>query len=388
MNKREDEMRYMDYAATAFPKPESVLREMDRVNRMLAVNTGRGAYRTAREAAQIIDQTREELANLVCASDASNVIISPSASIAFNQILRGIDWRMGDTVYLSPYEHNAVIRTLYDIQKKVEIQIVQMPLKENLEIDLEALSYRFSVQRPCCVCITHISNVTGYILPIEEIARLAKRYGALVVVDAAQSIGLLPIDIKEMKIDFLVFAGHKNLYGPFGIGGFVAESDYPLQVVLTGGTGSDSRNLEMPEKMPGRYEFASPNIGAIAGCLEGIRWVRANREILWKKEKELTERLLEELEKIDGVMLCRMDKGKQIGIVSFWMEEYRSEEVGLLLDEDYKIAVRCGYHCAALIHPRLGEERYGGTVRVSVGWKSSMEDVEALVKAVQDLAKR
>ncbi len=189
MNKREDEMRYMDYAATAFPKPESVLREMDRVNRMLAVNTGRGAYRTAREAAQIIDQTREELANLVCASDASNVIISPSASIAFNQILRGIDWRMGDTVYLSPYEHNAVIRTLYDIQKKVEIQIVQMPLKENLEIDLEALSYRFSVQRPCCVCITHISNVTGYILPIEEIARLAKRYGALVVVDAAQSIG-------------------------------------------------------------------------------------------------------------------------------------------------------------------------------------------------------
>lgn len=379
-------VRYLDYAATAFPKPECVLAKMDEVNRTLAVNTGRGGYRRAREAVRFIDEAREGVADLVCATDASRVVFSPSVSVALNQILRGIDWKVGDVVYLSPYEHNAVIRTLHDIQKRVRIQIRQMPLQKNLEIDLEALGYWFSVQRPCLVCMTHISNVTGYILPIEEVIRLAKRYGAIVVVDAAQSIGLLPIDVKQMGIDFLAFAGHKNLYGPFGVGGFVKETDYVLGTVLTGGTGSDSRNLDMPEKMPERYEFASPNIGAIAGFLEGIKWVQANRKELFEKEEQLTQRLLLELENVKGVKLYRMPEGKQIGIVSFLLAGYRAEEVGMILDEDYGIAVRCGYHCAAYIHKWLEDETYGGTVRVSVGWGNTMEDVEQLVKAIQDLA--
>lgn len=382
-----DMLRYMDYAATTFPKPECVLARMDEVNRSLAVNTGRGAYQKAREATQIIDQAREKIADLVCASDASRVVFTPSVSIALNQILRGIHWKDGDTVYISPYEHNAVIRTLYEIQKKIEIQIRQMPLQKNLEIDLEALANRFSMQKPCCVCITQISNVTGYILPVKKIALLAKRYKALVVVDAAQSIGLLPIDVKEMGIDFLAFAGHKNLYGPFGIGGFVAQSEYPLQIVLTGGTGSDSRNLEMPKKLPERYEFASPNISAIAGCLEGMKWIQEHQKQLFEKEEQLMQELFRELKQIAGVTVYQMPEGKQIGIVSFCVKGYRSEEVGLILDEDYEIAVRCGYHCAAYIHPWLEDEKYGGTVRASLGWGSCREDVDILVKAVQDLAK-
>ncbi len=379
-------VRYLDCAATTFPKPECVLARMDEVNRTLAVNAGRGVYREAREAAQIIDETRKRLADLVF-SDASRVIFSPSVSIALNQILRGIEWKAGDVVYLSPYEHNVVSRTLYDIQKKMGIRVYQMPLKENLEIDLDALWYRFSVEKPCCVCVTQVSNVTGYILPVKEIAALAREYGALVVVDGAQSVGLLPVNIGEMGIDFLAFAGHKNLYGPFGIGGFIAQSEYELQTVLTGGTGSDSRNLAMPEKTPGRYEFASPNIGAVAGCLEGIKWVQANQKELFRKEEQLTQRLLDRLERIDGVHVCRMAEGKQIGIVSFWIKGYRSEDVGLILDEDYEIAVRCGYHCAAYIHDWLGDIEYGGTIRASVGWENSVEDIDALTEAIQDLAK-
>lgn len=386
MNMGEDMIRYMDYAATTFPKPECVLSKMDEINRTLAVNTGRGSYRMAREAARLTDETREKLADLLNVTDVSKVVFSPSVTVALNQILRGLNWNVGDVVYVSPYEHNAVIRTLYDIQKREGIQICQMPLRKNLEIDLEALSYRFSVLRPCCVCVTHISNVTGYILPIEEIARLAKRYGAVVVVDAAQSIGLLPIDVKRMGIDFLAFAGHKNLYGPFGIGGFVKESDCPLRTVLTGGTGSDSVNPDMPEMMPGRYESASPNISAIAGCLEGIKWVQAKRNELFMKEEQLTQQLLNELEEICGVHVYRMPEGKQIGIVSFWMEGYRAEEVGMILDEDYGIAVRCGYHCAAYVHKWLEDEAYGGTVRVSIGWGSTREDVEQLADAVRTLA--
>lgn len=376
----------MDYAATTFPKPECVLTRMDEVNRTLAVNAGRGVYQIAREATQIIDETREKIADLVSVSDVSKVVFSPSVSVALNQILRGIDWKTEDVVYVSPYEHNAVLRTLYDIQKKKGILICQMPLQKNLEIDLEALSYRFSVQRPHCVCMTHISNVTGYILPIKEVAGFAKKYGAIVVVDAAQSIGLLPIDVREMGIDFLAFTGHKNLYGPFGIGGFIAQSDYLLQVVLTGGTGSDSRNLDRPEKMPGRYEFASPNIGAVAGCLEGVKWIQANQKELFKREKQLTQKLLEGLERIRGVKVYHMPEGKQIGIVSFLIEGYDSEDVGMILDKDYGIAVRCGYHCAAYVHSWLEDEAYGGTVRASVGWRSTAEDVERLVEAVQDLA--
>lgn len=383
----ESMVRYMDYAATTFPKPECVLNRMEEVNRTLAVNVGRGTYRKAREAISIVDKAREKIASLVSASEASRVIFSPSVSIALNQILRGIDWKIGDVVSVSPYEHNAVLRTLYDIQKKVEIQICQMPLQKNLEIDLEALFDQFLIQKPKCVCITHISNVTGYILPVKEISKLAKTHGAIVVVDAAQSIGLLPIDVKDMGIDFLAFAGHKNLYGPFGIGGFIAQSDYPLQTVLTGGTGSHSRSLDMPEKMPERYEFASLNIGAIAGCLEGIQWVHANHQKLFEKEVQLTQKLLRGLEKIQGVKVYHMPEGKQIGIVSFFVEGYRSEEIGMILDEDYGIAVRCGYHCAAYVHKWLEDEAYGGTVRVSIGWGSTLEDVERLIEAVKEIAK-
>ena len=185
-------VRYLDCAATTFPKPECVLARMDEVNRTLAVNAGRGVYREAREAAQIIDETRKRLADLVF-SDASRVIFSPSASIALNQILRGIEWKAGDVVYLSPYEHNAVSRILYDIQKKMGIRVYQMPLKENLEIDLDALWYRFSVEKPCCVCVTQVSNVTGYILPVKEtktIPRLSIRVtrSKLGIVYAANNI--------------------------------------------------------------------------------------------------------------------------------------------------------------------------------------------------------
>lgn len=379
-------MIYLDYAATTFPKPHMVLNKINEINQILAVNAGRGSYQAAKEANALIDETREEIAKLVHILDRTHVIFSSSVSMALNQILRGMQWKEGDTVYVSPYEHNAVLRTLYDIQKKTGIVIIQMPLQKNLEIDLAALSYRFSVQRPSCVCMTHISNVTGYILPIEKIAELAKKRGAVVVVDAAQSLGLLPIDMKKIPIDFLAFTGHKNLYGPFGVGGFVYESDKNLEPVFTGGTGSNSRNLNMPEELPGKYEFASPNIGVIAGFSEALKWIGDNNQKILEKERQLTQKLIEELEEIKGVRVYRMPEGKQIGIVSILIEGYQSEDIGRILDEDYDIAVRCGYHCAAYVHEWLDDIRYGGTVRISIGWWTKAEDIDMVVKAVRDLA--
>jgi len=379
-------MKYLDYAATTFPKPECVLAKMDQVNRTLAVNTGRGAYRNAREAAKIIEEAREKMAAFVH-TNSENVIFSPSVTIALNQILRGINWKNNDVVYLSPYEHNAVIRTLYEIQKYCSIEMIPFPIhQKSLEIDIETLKYQFMIKRPTCVCMTHISNITGYILPIEEIARLAKEYQAIVVVDAAQSIGLLPIHLERLKIDFLAFSGHKNLYGPLGIGGFFYLSDYPLQPVLTGGTGTDSKSLQMPKKRPGKYECSSPNISAVAGLLEGVKWSLAHQEELLEKEKYLTRQLLDGLEKIKGVRVYRMPEEKQIGIVSITVEGYQAEEVGMILDEEYGIAVRCGYHCAAYVHEWLKDEAYGGTVRISVGWGSEEEDLKAVIQAIRELA--
>ena len=377
-------MIYLDNAATTYPKSESVYQALDEANRNYAFNAGRGSYAKARIATEIIDTTKKQIKELVNAAINSSVIFTPSITIALNQILQGIDFCKGDNIYYSPYEHNAVARTLHLIKSRMDVNLLEMPINEStLEIDVEKLKYEFSVNLPRCVCCTHISNVTGYVLPVAEIFECARRYDAITVLDTAQSLGVEKIDMVKMKISFLAFAGHKSLYGPLGIGGFVDSGHVKLGQVMAGGTGSNSLVLDMPSESPERYEFASANIVAITGLSQAIKEIDVNKLI---EEEKLVKRLIDGLSQIEDIDLYVPISGRHRNIVSFNLKNYKSGELGIILDNDFEIAVRTGYHCAPFIHRWLKDEKYLGTVRVGIGKFNTIQDIDALLEAIREIS--
>lgn len=387
-----EKVYYFDNAATTFPKHENVYKAMDEANRDYAVNAGRGAYALAAKASEVINETRQQIMELTETENVAEVVLTASATLACNIIFGGIRWHKDQVVYVSPFEHNATMRSLYLYQKQYGFAITELALDEKkMELDKEKIKFQFLREKPDFVAMSHVSNVTGYILPIEEITALAKEYEAVVIVDGAQALGLVPVSLRKTPIDFYVFAGHKTLYGPFGTGGFICHSDYKLKPFLAGGTGSDSLNLEMPEEGTLAYEPGSPNIVAIAGLhaslQERMTYLKDDADYFLRKEKELTAYLIEQLKDIMEVTLYLPENCENhAGIVSFNVEGYQSGDVGMILDQDYHIAVRTGYECAPLIHKYLGSESYLGVVRASIGRFTTKEEIDVLVNAVREIA--
>lgn len=396
LQEEKKEFIYMDNAATTFPKPKVVCDAMDQVNRCLSVNAGRGSYQLAQIATAGMDSLREELLDMVHAKEGGELFFTSSATMACNEIIGGRALSQEDVVYVSPFLHNAVRRTLYLHEKSCGCSVNEIPIDEKtLEIDLEKMEYTFRKNPPTYVFVSHVCNVTGYILPIAEIYEVAKKVTdgeTKIIVDAAQSFGLLDIDYRLTPYDAIIFAGHKTLYGPFGIAGFIKKKDFVLQPYFAGGTGSESLTLSMPKESPNSLEPGSPNIPAIAGLYAAVQFLKEQGiATICQHEKELTDLLVEGLSSIGGVTVYVPSHREQhIGIVSFnvkdWLgETYLAEDVGSLLDREYGIAVRTGYHCAPLIHKYLKNEEYNGTVRASVGWFTKKEDVERLVQAVREI---
>lgn len=380
---------YFDNAATTYPKPDSVYEQMDKVNRSLAFNAGRGSYALAQQSAVIIDNLRKELLRIVNAVNVAEVVLSASATFALNQIIGGLDIRPEQYIYISPYEHNAVVRTLYNqkiFRDGDNSHIIVMPLLTDGSIDEERLLYEFSVHAPSFVFMSHVSNVTGYILPVERIAAAAKEYGAAIIVDGSQALGLVPFDMAAADVDFYVFAGHKTPYGPFGIGGFYMRNGMRLDTFIAGGTGSDSLNVRMPEAGASRYEPASPNVVAAAGLLAAVRELTAD-EIghRLEHEKKLTEYLVHSMKNIHGIKLYLPPEKSHVGIIAFNLAGYKASDIGMILDEDYNIAVRTGYHCAPLVHEYLDDREYLGVVRASISMFTGFDDADALVRALGDI---
>lgn len=377
-------MIYLDNAATTFPKPERVYTALETANRELSFNAGRGSYKAARAASAIIDDTKNRLLSLFHATGYADIVFTPSVTHALNQVLNGLDLTENSVIYVSPYEHNAVARTVYQLSVNSGASVKMLPLTKDLQIDLEKAKYQFSITSPSAVILNALSNVTGYILPVAEIFLMAKEYGAITVLDAAQAAGLIDLDMPALNADVLCFAGHKTLMGPFGIGGFLIKHGITLKKVLTGGTGSASLTLDMPEEAPGRYEASSTNVVAIAGLNASLKDLDINEHR--KTLRELTEYLLEALNGIPSVNLMgTFDTDKTLGIVSFVVEGYQSDEVGIILDDEYDIAVRTGYHCAPYIHDYLGDKPYHGTIRIGIGQFNTKEDIDALISAIKSL---
>lgn len=375
-------MIYLDNAATTYPKPDAVIQAMDYANKNLAVNAGRGAYHLAREASKVITDTKNKIRNIISADSTASVIFTPSITIALNEVIHGMHWRPGDVVYASPYEHNAVARTLNAVQSSCGIKIKLLPVNQDtLEIDVEKIKYEFSQDKPKAVFCTHVSNVTGYILPIHDIFGEAKKFDAITVLDSAQSLGLVNVNAQELNADIVAFAGHKTLYGPFGIGGFINVNNISLEPSIYGGTGSDSLNLQMPDDKELGFEPSSMNVVAVNGL--NVALSELNQSKLLDKEQKLTNYLIDELKKIPEIKLyLPSDLTQHVGIVSFTINGMVSEDVGTILDEDFDIAVRTGYHCAPWIHEILKDKKSLGTVRVGLGQFTSKEDIDELVQAL------
>lgn len=383
-------MIYLDNAATTFQKPESVYRALDEANRHYSINAGRGSYALAKGAAARIDKTRELVKMILETPKAAEVVFTASATLAFNTIIGGFPWRKEDVVYVSPYEHNAVMRTLYAHSRHHGFHIKVIPLTGEYGIDLSKLRFLFSIEPPAYLFVNMVSNVTGYVLPWEEICQMAAEYECITVLDAAQAFGCIPFRLGKAAVDFLVFAGHKALCGPFGAGGYVWTHRGRLswKPALYGGTGSHSLQLEMPEDISG-LEPGSPNIVAITGLKAALEEIREERlrEAIWKKENEQICGFLGRLAEIPGIRIyAAPERSCQAGIVSLNLPGYLASDIGLLLDEDYEIAVRTGYHCAPLIHEYLQDREFAGTVRVSIGRFTQKAELDRLEHALLKLA--
>ena len=375
-------MIYLDNAATTYPKPECVYSYMDYVNRNLSFNAGRGEYKEANEASRLIDDARNKVGHIVGKSGKS-VVFSSSATEALNQIIYGLPLSSSDTVFVSPFEHNAVVRPLYNLVKSKGIEVKQIPFDSSTwSLKNDELKSLLTIHKPKAVFVSQISNVTGYEIPYEEIFRLAKKSGAITVLDASQGFGVKEIENAD-NIDYVVFAGHKSLYGQFGVGGFVALNGDSLSVVKAGGTGSDSLNTSMPSGLPYKFEAGSHNVVAISSLCASIDWLKERN--IYAEEKALTEYLISRLRELKNVHIFIPQDEKVFGIVSIMVDNYSPADVGNILYDEFGIALRTGFHCAPFIHTFLGTVNLGGTVRISLGAFNTKEDVDALIDSLESL---
>lgn len=374
-------MHYFDNAATTFPKPEQVYAFMDTFYRNSGVNVGRGQFSKAAEAASLVAETRKLLLELFKCNSSYEVVFTPSATQALNTIMQGLNFTDGQVVYITPFEHNAVLRTLAHLKTILDLKVEFLDVdKITLNYDLEKIKYSFQKNRPDYVIMSHASNVNGKVAPIKDICILAKQYNATTLVDMAQTAGLIDINIVGSKVDFAVFAGHKTLYAPFGVAGFVTNQADKLQPLIYGGTGVNSISETMPTSGPERFEAGSLNISAIAGLNASLKWINEiGIENLLCKENETTDKLLELLSHYSNITVLR-SKTDSIGVVSCVFDGYSSDNIGQILNE-HDIAVRTGLHCAPQAHEFM-DTSPGGTVRFSVSYFTNENDFRALQKAL------
>jgi cysteine desulfurase family protein len=377
-------MIYLDQAATSWPKPPGVTEAMKECIEEFGANPGRGGHQLSVRAGQVIDDTRRLAAQLFHVPDPKQVWFYGNATQAINQALLGL-LQPGDHVIASSWEHNAVARPLERLRKRGVIDVTWVPPSDRSPIDLTHLKRAIRPETRLIVT-THASNVNGAILPIEEIGEMAEQHQVRFMVDAAQTAGVLPIDVQAMGIHLLAFPGHKGLLGPQGTGGLIVHPDVKIEPLITGGTGSRSEALEQPEDRPEGFESGTPNTPGIAGLHAALQFVmETGIEEIHRQESHLADQLVAGLREIEGVTLYRGSSTDHLPVVSFRVQGVGPDEMAVILDQHYGIAVRAGLHCAAVAHQTLGTLD-GGTVRVSPGYFNTEEDVQALISAVQEVS--
>lgn len=376
---------YMDHAATSWPKPPEVLQAMQQAMLEYGANPGRGSHQMAVQASRVLFQTRTQLAKLFHIHNPNDIVFTLNTTMALNMAIKGI-LQAGDHVIATSIEHNSVRRPLAYASKQLDVDVTYLSAALDGSIDLTAYEQSFQPNTKLVIC-NHSSNLLGTILPIAEMGAIAHANGALFLVDAAQSAGVLPIDVEQMCIDMLAFPGHKGLLGPQGTGGLYIAPYVDLEPLMQGGTGSRSEDAEQPLIRPDRYEAGTPNMIGIAGWNEGVKHIlQMTVEQIHAQEWQLTRRLMEGFERIPAVrILGPAMHVPRTGIVSIVLEHMDSSAVAYRLDREFQVAVRAGMHCTPLAHASAGSLT-SGAVRFSIGYSTSVEEIDYVIAAVEKIA--
>jgi cysteine desulfurase/selenocysteine lyase len=377
-------MIYLDHAATSWPKPAEVLHAMTGFLEHAGGNPGRSGHRLSIAAGRIVYEAREAIAELFNAPDPLRVIFTLNATHAINFALNGL-LTAGDHVVTSGIEHNSVMRPLRALESN-GVHLTIIPCEPDGLLRISEIQRALRPGTSMAV-INHASNVMGAVLPIEEIADAARRAGALLLVDAAQTAGAFPIDMQSMGIDLLAFTGHKGVQGPPGIGGLVIGERVDtkeFEPTVRGGTGSRSEFEEQPEACPDKLESGTGNGSGAAGLCAGVRWVtQQGIDAIRAHEIELTRTLMEGLNAIPGVTVYGpRDPAQRAAIVSFTASGHRVSDIGLMLDEDFEILCRVGLHCSPAAHRTIGTFP-DGTVRFAPGFTTTLDEIHTAIDAVK-----
>ncbi len=373
-------MIYLDTAATSHKKPPAVYKTLDYLTRYYSANAGHGTSRLALGAAGYIYDAAEQVASLFNIASSENIAFTNNTTFALNMAIKGCV-KEGDHIVMTSMEHNSVARPVYACASSYTI----VRADKNGKINPKDIESAIKPQT-ALVVVNHISNICGQIQDIEAVGKICKKHGVLFLVDAAQSAGVIDINVERQNIDMLAFAGHKSLMGPLGTGGLYVKDGIILDTIVEGGSGSASEDKHQPRHMPDRLVSGTMNMPAIAALGEGVRFVRrVGVDNIFAHERMLTSRFICGAKNIDK--LCVYGDDDCIGAVSVNVENKNCVEIAQILDSEYKICTRAGLHCAPLAHESLDTLRLGGTVRFSFGYYTTKKEVDSALFALDKICK-
>ena len=385
----EDQLIYLDNAATVWPKPESVYKFMDEFFRTKGVNPGRSGYDLAIEAGSLLDRTRKRLTKFFGGDEDApeRLVFGYNVTDALNLAIPGLV-HPGDHVITTNLEHNSVIRPVNHMVRDFGAEATYLHFNAAGFIDPEDVRKAIKPNTKV-VIVNHGSNVIGTVQPIREIGAICREHNLSFIVDTAQTAGVIPINMNEMNIDVLAFTGHKALMGSMGIGGLCVRKHVEIKQVRSGGTGVRSAYPYHLEEFPWRLEYGTPNMVGVASLSAGQDWLAEHGiENIYRHEMKLAQKLVHGLRQIEGVQLyCCDNLENHLSTVLMNLEGVDPGDVGVMLDVDHNIATRTGLHCAPLVHRQLGIEDTHGGVRFSVGAFNTEAHIDAAIAAVTDIAK-
>ena len=373
-------MIYLDYAATSGTKPESVYTASDDALRNASGNPGRSGHKVSLKAGDIVAQARLLCCRLFHAENPESIVFCSNATDALNLAIQG-SVSKGDHVITSSLEHNSVARPLEHL-KDAGVEVTK--LKASIETGVDPADVAAAIKENTNLAVfTHISNVTGTINDIAAIGAICREKGVPFLVDASQSAGAINIDVQKMNIDMLAFPGHKCLYGPQGTGCLYIRPGLDIKPLKQGGTGSRSEMLHQPEDRPDKYESGTLNVPGIAGLGAGIEFITdTGIENIHRKDKALTDRLIDGLSKLEGVRIYSPLEHARGPVVSITIDGYEPQDISIYLDQVFDIATRSGLHCAPDAHDTIGTLGSGGTVRISPGYFTTEDEIDACIESI------